>query len=279
MLGTRGIWENGWKAAALHAPISGAGHFDQDRWELFNVDEDRSEARDLAQENPDKLTALVDAWVEEAEANFVLPLDDRTAVELLTVEKPNPEPPRTRYVYQPGTAAVPEGVAANLRGRSYKIIADVTLTSDSHGVIFAHGSRFGGHALFIKDRRLYYVYNFLGIPPEQKYVSEPLQPGPHALGVAFTREKSGKYGESIGNLQMYVDDKVVAEGPMRAQVGNFSLCGDGLCVGYDSDDRVSQEYDGRNPFMDGEILGVGIDVGKEAYLDLEKLAVAAFARD
>ena len=66
---------------------------------------------------------------------------------------------------------MPEGVAVNVRGRSYKIIADVDLTADAHGVIFAHGSRFGGHALFIKDRKLYYVYNFLGIKPEQKFVS------------------------------------------------------------------------------------------------------------
>jgi arylsulfatase A-like enzyme len=52
MLGTRGIWENGWKAAALHAPLSGVGHFDQDRWELYHVDEDRSESKDLSAEHP-----------------------------------------------------------------------------------------------------------------------------------------------------------------------------------------------------------------------------------
>ena len=79
MLGTRGIWEDGWKAAALHAPISGKGHFDQDSWELYHVDEDRSESKDLAAEHPDKLKELIDAWFEEADTNFVLPLDDRTA--------------------------------------------------------------------------------------------------------------------------------------------------------------------------------------------------------
>ena len=45
MLGTRGIWENGWQAAALHAPFSDIGHFDQDRWQLYHVDEDRSESQ------------------------------------------------------------------------------------------------------------------------------------------------------------------------------------------------------------------------------------------
>ena len=49
MLGTRGIWEDGWKAAAVHAPISGKGHFDQDAWELYHVDDDRSESNEPRQ--------------------------------------------------------------------------------------------------------------------------------------------------------------------------------------------------------------------------------------
>ena len=279
MLGTRGIWQDGWKAAALHAPISGAGHFDHDRWELFHIDADRAESKDLAREQPEKLKELIAAWFDEANKNFVLPLDDRGAVELLAIEHPSSEPARTRYIYYPFTTPVPESAAVNVRGRSYKIIADVNITSDAHGVILAHGSRFGGHALFIKNRRLYYVYNFLGLKPEQTFVSEPLTPGAHALGVAFKREKSGKYGESLGTAQLYVDDQVVAEGPMRTQIGHFTLCGDGLCIGYDSADRVSQEYEAPYAFADGTILGVAVDVSPEAYLDLEREAIAALARD
>jgi len=280
MLGTRGIWKDGWKASALHTPTSGASHFDEDVWELYHTDVDRAEAKNLADKHPEKLKKLIDEWFKEADRNFVLPLDDRTPVELLGIQRPNPEPPRDRYIYLPNTSPVPEGVAVSIRGRSYKIIADVDLTSDAHGVIFAHGSRFGGHSLFIKDRRLYYVYNFLGIEPEQKFVSsEQLTNGKHTLGVAFVREKTGQHGESIGTTQLYIDDKVVAEGPMRTQSGHFTLCGDGLCVGYDSADRVTREYDGTYPFADGTILGVAVDVSKEVFLDLQKEAVAAFARD
>ncbi|MDZ5084614.1 arylsulfatase [Mycobacterium sp. PO1] len=282
MLGTRGIWENGWKASAIHAPLSGAGHFDEDRWELYHVDEDRSESKDLADEHPDKLQELIKTWFAEADANFVLPLDDRSATELLTTERPQSEPTRNRYVYYPGTAPVPEGVAVNIRGRSYKIIADIDITDitdGAEGVIFAHGSRFGGHALFIKDCKLHYVYNFLGIKPEQEFVSEELPPGKHSLGMEFIRESAGEYGESHGTTTLYVDDKVAAKGPMRAQVGKFTLSGDGLCVGYDSGDNVSSLYRSPGTFTGGTILGVGIDVSDEAYLDLEKEAAAAFARD
>ena len=279
MLGTRGIWDNGWKAAALHAPISGVGHFDQDKWELYHVDEDRSESEDLAAEHPGKLKALVDVWFEEADKNFVLPLDDRTATEMLTIERPQSEPARNRYVYYPGTAPIPEGVAVNVRGRSYKIIADVDITDDATGVLFAHGSRFGGHALFIKDRKLHYVYNFLGIKPEQEFVSEELTPGKHALGMEFVREDAGEHGESLGTTTLYVDDQAVAKGPMRSQAGKFTLSGDGLCIGFDGGDNVSQQYKNPGTFTGGAIFGVAVDVSDEAYLDLEKEAARAFSLD
>ncbi|HJZ77981.1 MAG TPA: arylsulfatase [Vicinamibacterales bacterium] len=274
MLGTRGIWEDGWLAAAVHAPITGRGHFDKDAWQLYHVDLDRSESKDLAKENPDKLQALVKAWFEEADRNFVLPLDDRSAVEQLGVERPSDEPPRERYLYYPNTAPVPEGVAANIRGRSYKILANIEVADPSaSGVIFAHGSRFGGHTLFLKDRKLHYVYNFLGIRPEQHFVSNAaMTPGKHTIGVEFTREKSGETGEALGATKLYLDDKVVAQGPMKTQPGKFTLSGDGLCVGYDSGDAVSQEYKTPGTFKGGTIFLVGVTVEKGQYLDLEREA-------
>lgn len=280
MLGTRGVWEDGWRAAAVHAPTSGKGHFEQDRWELYNTDKDRSESKDLAKEQPEKLQALIKVWFDEANRNLVLPLDDRTALELLNLARPSAEPLRDRYVYFPDTAAVPESCAVNVRGRSYKIIADVEIVDpDCSGVIFAHGSRFGGHALFIKDKKLHYVYNFLGIKPEQKFVSPPLQPGKYTLGMEFTRTGAGPNQESVGKTKLYVNDKAVAEGPMRAQVGKFTLCGDGLCIGRDSADAVSKEYSAPAAFQGGTILLVAVTIEKSQYLDLEKLASAAFSAD
>jgi len=281
MLGTRGIWENGWKASALHSPApSNQGHFDKDQWELYHVDEDRAESKDLAKKYPEKLEALIKAWFEEAETNLVLPLDDRTAVEILTTPRPTDEAPRERYIYYPGTSAVPESAAVNVRGRSYKILADVEIIDPNcSGVIFAHGSRFGGHSLFIADKKLQYVYNFLGFKPEQKFVSSKLKPGKYTLGMELIRESAGPNHESVGTANLYVNDKVVANGPMRAQVGKFTLSGDGLCIGYDSGDAVSDSYESPGKFQGGTILGVGVTVEKTQYLDLEKAAAAAFAAD
>jgi arylsulfatase len=226
MLGSRGIWENGWKASAIHPPApSNPGNYEKDQRELYHVDVDRSESNDLVRKHPEKLQALIKAWFEEAEKNLVLPLDDRTIVEIFATPRPAEEEPRERYIYYPGTSAVPESVAVNVRARSYKILAAVeTADSNCSGVIFAHGSRFGGHSLFIKDKKLYYVYNFLGIKPEQKFVSPELKPGKYTLGVEFTREKAGPRNESADQTKLYVNDEVVAEGPMRARRWASSRC-------------------------------------------------------
>jgi arylsulfatase len=123
------------------------------------------------------------------------------------------------------------------------------------------------------------VYNFLGIKPEQEFLSEELTAGKHTLGIEFVRETAGDYGESHGTTSLYVDDKVAAKGPMRAQIGKFSLGGDGLCVGFDSGDNVSAHYTNPGTFTGGTILAVAVDVSDESYLDLEREAAAAFARD
>ncbi len=270
MLGTRGIWKDGWKAAAIHAPLTGKSNFDEDKWELYHVEEDRSESINLAEEHPEKLQELIDTWFEEAEKNKVLPLDDRSAAEILTIERPSQEPARDRYIYYPNTAPVPEGVAVNIRGRSYKILANVDLESNAKGVLFAHGSRFGGHALFIKDQKLYYSYNFLGIKPEQVLMSsEKLSSGKHTLGLEFTKERTGEYGETYGTAKLYIDDKVVAEKEIKTQPAKFTLSGDGLCVGYDSGDNVSDLYKTPGEFEGGKIQFVGVTVEGTPYVDLE----------
>jgi arylsulfatase A-like enzyme len=280
MLGTRAIWEDGWKAVAVHAPLSSKGNLDKDEWELYHVDVDRAESKNLAKENPEKLEALKKDWMEEAEKNFALPIDDRSALEQANIERPTEELARETYTYYPNASAVPEAVAVNIRGRSYKIIANIEITdANCSGVIFAHGSRFGGHSLFIKDHKIYYVYNFLGIKPEQQLVSAALKPGKYTVGMEFTKESAGEHKESIGTAKLYINDKEVASGPMRAQVGKFTLVGDGLCVGYDSGDPVSDHYKSPGEFKGGIIHFVDVSTSKDQYLDLEKEAQRAFASE
>jgi arylsulfatase len=184
------------------------------------------------------------------------------------------------YTYFPGTAPVPEGVAVSVRGRSYKILVNVEITTpNAAGVLFAQGSRFGGHALFIKDNKLHYLYNFLGIRPDQHLVSsEKLTPGKYVLGMEFTRDGEGPHQENVGNCRLYINDKVVSEGPIRTQLGKFTLAGDGLCVGYDSGDAVSDEYRAPGTFTGGTIRFVEVAVDGAQYLDRE-MEVTRAVRD
>jgi arylsulfatase A-like enzyme len=287
MFGSRGIWHKGWKAVTVHGPGNGKSNFDQDVWQLFHTDVDRAEANDLAAENPDKLEELKAIWMKEAEVNLVLPLNDLQILgnptdfeTFIKLEFHIAAPKSGQYTYYPGTTEVPERSAANTHGVSYKILAEVELTPDSQGVIMAQGSRFGGHSLYIKDGQLTYAYNFLGIPPESR-ISAPLTTtGKHIIGVEFTKERMGEFREGIGPLKLYIDDQQVAEGEIRTILGHFSLCGEGLCIGYDGGDAVSSEYAGqRFEFTGGTIAKVVFDIADDAYVDVEAHLAAAMARD
>src|SRR6476660_4487353 len=127
MLGSRGIWHDGWKAVTTHPTISGWSDFNDDTWELYHTDTDRSELHDLAAERPQKVRELVNLWFAEAGANDAFPLDDRSPLEIFTTPRPQLAPPRDRYTYFPDTAEVPESQAVNIRNRSFTIGALVDI--------------------------------------------------------------------------------------------------------------------------------------------------------
>jgi arylsulfatase A-like enzyme len=280
MVGTRGIWHKGWKAATLHAPVpADQGNFDKDVWQLFNIEADRSEARDLAAKHPEKLKELQELWLAEAKKNNVLPLID-VSVQLIHELEFHAAPPASgRYVYYPGTTEVPEATAARTLGSSFKALAEVEFTGDSRGVIFAQGSRFGGYSLFVKGGKLIFVYNFLGIPPEQRLACDAPTRGKHIVGVEFNKESMSKNLETLGQMKLYVDDKVVAKGPFRTQSGHYALCGEGLSIGTDSGDSVSSEYKPKFEFTGGRVVKVIFDVAKDVYVNVEKAMAASMARD
>jgi arylsulfatase A-like enzyme len=280
MVGTRGIWHKGWKASTVHAPVpSDQGKFDQDQWQLFHVDEDRAEANDLADKHPEKVKELAALWLEEAQKNKVLPLVDLGVAALHELEFHAAPPEGGRYIYYPGTTEVSEAVAARTLGSSFKILAEVELTDDTEGIICSQGSRFGGYALLVKDSTLVFVYNFLGIPPEQRLTTDAPKPGKHVCGVEFRKESVSKNLECVGTATLYIDDKAVDSGKFRIQTGHYALCGEGLCIGYDSGDAVSSDYKGRFPFTGGRIVKVIYDVANDEYADVERQLAAAMARD
>ncbi len=280
MVGTRGIWHKGWKASTEHAPApSDRGNFDKDRWQLFHVEKDRAEAHDLAAEHPERVKELAELWLAEAKNNNVLPLVDVGVHAVHEMEFHGTAPASGNYVYYPGTTEVSEAVAARTLGTSFRILAEVEFTGDTQGIICSQGSRFGGYALFVRNGMLVFVYNFLGVPPEQRLAFDAPKLGRHIVGVSFDKESVSKDLECLGNASLYVDDKAVASGRLRTQTGHYALCGEGLCIGYDSGDAVSSDYKGRFPFSGGRIIKVVYDIADDAYVDLERRLAVAMARD
>src|SRR6266850_1655034 len=121
VLDALGVWHDGWKAITTHPTLSGWGHFNDDEWELYHTDVDRSELHNLASEQPDKLREMVNLWYAEAGANDAFPLDDRSPLEIILTPRPQLASPRERYTYFPDTAEVPEAQAVNIRNRSFTI--------------------------------------------------------------------------------------------------------------------------------------------------------------
>ena len=283
MLGSRGIWHDGWKAVTTHPTISGWSHFNDDTWELYHTDTDRSELHDLAAEHPDKVRELVNLWFAEAGANGAFPLDDRSPLEIILTPRPQAGPARNRYVYYPDTAEVPESQSVNIRNRSYSIGALVDIPAPgAEGVLFAQGSRFGGHALYIKDNRLHYVYNFVGLMEQKIDADQDIPTGENLiLSASFDKDGEDPPGVSTGVLSLYHGDKKVGEGRIKTQPGNFSLAGEGLCVGRDSGEPVTGDYPGPHPhaFTGGTIKRVAVDVSGDPYIDLEREAQAMLARE
>jgi arylsulfatase A-like enzyme len=283
MLGSRGIWHDGWKAVTTHPTISGWSHFNEDTWELYHTDTDRAELHDLAAERPDKLRELINLWFAEAGANGAFPLDDRSALEILNTPRPRLAGPRDRYIYYPDVADVPEVQAVNVHNRSFTIGAQVDIPAPgASGVLFAHGARFGGHALYVKDSRLHYVNSFVGITEQKVSASEDVPTGQNLiLSASFDKDGEDPPGVATGTLSLYYGDRQVGEGRIKMQPGAFELAGEGLCVGRDSGSAVTDDYPGEQPhrFTGGTVKRVAIDVSGDPYLDLEREAVAMMARE
>lgn len=281
MLGTRGIWHKGWFANTVHAATpSGWSHFDKDRWELFHIESDRSQCRDLAEAHPEKLEELKQLWFDEAAKYNGLPLADLNILETLTRWRPYLVGERKSFTYYPNTAELGIGAAVDIRGQSFSILAEVTTDSGAEGVIFKQGGAHGGHVLFIQDGKLHYIYNFMG-EKEQKVSSAAVPLGAHVLGARFA--KTGTVAGShtpLGDVTLFIDEQAVGSlSAVEIHPGTFGLAGASLSIGRNSGSAVSSEYKAPYAFTGGTIAQVVVDISGEPYENLEKKLAIAFAKD
>jgi len=227
MFGNRAIYHDGWLARTIHkAPWEPHPRrpLAEDIWELYDIRTDFSLVNDLAADNPQKLAEMQALFMQEAQKNQVLPIDDRTLerVNPATAGRPDLMGGRTSLTLAEGMTGMTENVFLNVKNRSKTITAEVEVPEGGgNGAILVQGGRFGGWALYVKDGVPAYDYNFLGLESTTIAATESLAPGRATICFEFAYDGGGLAKGGTGTL--YVNDEKVAEGRIeRTQPMVFS---------------------------------------------------------
>jgi arylsulfatase len=262
ILSNRSVYDGGWKANAQHTlpwrQDLAPGNWDKDKWELYNLDEDFSEASDLAGEKPDLLAAMKAKFDELAKKYHVYPLDDRGAARLAVPKPPPPgsDPKATTFTYYAGATRLPENAAPPMKNRSWTLTVDLkTEGAKTNGVIMGFGGVAAGMTFYLKDGVPIFDYNYFDDHAVIKG-DKPVPVGETKIELAFDYAGGGQ-GKGA-KVTIKVDGEQVAQGDIPATVAaRFGV--DTFDIGQDSGQPVTFDY--KPPFkFNGEIEKVVIDL-------------------
>ncbi|MCY1047102.1 arylsulfatase [Corallococcus sp. bb12-1] len=250
MFANRALYHDGWMASCRHGRLPwvnvGGADFAEDRWELYDIRKDFSQAKDLAAKHPEKLRELQDLFMVEAAKYNVLPLDDRFVERADVSLRPSWFYGRQRVTFYEGMTYLPEGSAPKTHNVSYTLTAVVDIPEGgAEGVIICLGGDVGGWTLYVKDKRLVYHYNFFDMVRSEAVSSEEVPSGRVELSVVFTNESTTLGGPA--NVQLFINGRGVGEVHLERQTrARFSTeCMD---VGMDNRAPVSPKYRDLMPF-------------------------------
>lgn len=264
--GHRALYHDGWVAASFHgAPwvLTGSVGFEDSVWELYNIEEDFSQAHDLAAENPEKLAELQALFDEEAQKFDVYPLDDRFAERATNPERPSVTKGRTVFTYTSGTVRVPEGSAAPAYQRSHTITADIEVSQEgASGVLIANGGSSAGYTLYLDSGVPVYEFNFFGKELYRVAGETPLEPGTHSVKMVYEQAPFNPGKEVTGGTAtLIVDGNEVATGEVTMVVPARYSATETLDIGMDLGSTVSRAYEKEAPFpFSGTINKVTVEL-------------------
>jgi arylsulfatase len=249
-------------------------------WELYDLRSDPSQSRNVAAEHPELVRDLARLWYVEAGRYGAFPVN----AHVLNGTTPRPDPDRQVFTYFPGTSTVPNDTAPKTIQRPFSIDARFSVGGASdEGVIIAQGGKFGGWTVFVKDARVHYEYNYLGLE-HTTLTSDPLDAGEHHLVIDVALADPFEIAPALtalginarsGRVTMRLDggpDQAIAV--PRMIPFNYSLTGEGLCCGWDSETAVSDAYVAPFRFT-GSIARVQIALDGEEAASAEKDAERA----
>jgi len=264
----RGIYQNGWFASSLSfppwQPDRTSFDIDKAKWELYNIDQDFSQADDLAASNPGKLRALQDLWWAEAARNNILPLDWR-GPERLSAEltgKPSLAAERTKFVYETPLAALPEAAAPDLKNKSFTITAEAEIPpTGAEGMIFTQGGFTGGWGFFMQQGKLIGLHNHVALESYRVASTEPVPVGKVALAMDFQYDGGGI--AKGGTITLLANGRKIGEGRIEKTTPfKYSLF-EGQDIGEDAGSPIDFSYAPPFPFT-GKLGRVTIELKPKA---------------
>lgn len=298
MFGCRAIDHDGWRAVCGwpgpdYIEGKARGHkagdeitpeilaeLDAKCWELYNLNNDPAETKNLSAENPDKLNELISLWWTEAKKYNVLPLDGSMLMRFKAARPKLSEKLKTDNTFYPGLSVVPLAGTPAVYNRPHTITAELEIPeSGAEGVIIAHGGVAGGYTLFVKDGKLHYVHNYLGIE-EFELVSDIEMPAGkvnaefHFMPTGLPKIKEGR--GAPGRAKLVINGKTAGKMKLPHTVP-FTFGIEGLSCGYDYADSVSKKY--KPPFtFTGKINSVRVEVSGELIKDIVLAVNEIFSR-
>jgi hypothetical protein len=251
IMGIRGIYHEGWFACTYHGKIQWkpgkAPAFSDDRWELYDLTHDYSQATDLAAAQPEKLAELKALFDDEAERNSVFPLDDRGPARSVNA-RPTIMGDRTSISLEAGAIRMPEDIIRSTFNRSYSIAADFDPCDSgaTEGVLFAAGGYFAGLSLYIQDGRPTFTYNYFGSTYTTIVGADPLPAVRTSLSLEFDYDGGG-LGKG-GLARLLVNDSEVGQARIEATVPLGFSADEGIDVGMDTGTPAADTYHDAFPF-------------------------------
>ncbi len=260
VMASRAIYQDGWMASTTGprlpwVPGMPAGIHtwtpDDDKWELYNLDEDWSQSKDLADENPAKLAGLKELFAIEAAKNKVLPIGGGLWIAPLHPEL-RISPPYTQWEFTGNTFRVPEFCAPALGNKPNVVTIEVKVGDKANGVLYKLGGAGGGLTAYVVDGVLTYEYNLFLVQRTTIAATEPLAAGDHTIEIE-TSYVVPKPGGPL-SVVLRVDGTEVASGTVPVSAPLLFSANDCLDVGRAYGGAVSRAYADKMPFaFDGEI--------------------------
>jgi arylsulfatase A-like enzyme len=279
IMGSRGVYHDGWMASAFGprtpwVPGISKDIFewtpDKDKWELYNLDKDWSQADDLAGDMPAELADLKDLFLIELTKNKGLPVGGGLWIPIFHPEL-KVAPPYTSWSFPGAITRMPEFVAPTLGNKDNFVSIDVDVPANANGVIYALGGFSGGLALYVKDGVLSYEYNLFEIRRTHIKAKGKLPSGKAKIEVETTYVEPKPAGPL--KVVLKVNGEEVASGEVPVSAPLTFTANDALDFGIDLGSPVGIEYYDLAPFkFNGTIEGAQVKyLGSEAELKEEEL--------